>query len=99
MFGVDISIVTKNHRALIEDAEYLKTLGDHNLKRHHTAVILVQNVVLSVLDVQYTILPDSPTLSDYFIKQHIKFELTLNNERTGTILALVPNEKYNQCIQ
>ena len=41
LFGIDISIITKNHRGLIEDVEYLKTLGDHNMKRHHTAIILV----------------------------------------------------------
>lgn len=99
LFGIDISIITKNHRGLIEDAEYLKTLGDHNMKRHNTVIIPVRNVVPAALEAKYTSLPDSPTVTDYFIKQHVKFELTLNSERTGTILALVPNEKYNQCIQ
>ena len=31
LFGIKISIITKNHRGLIEYAEYLKTLGDHNM--------------------------------------------------------------------
>ena len=83
LFGVNISIITKNHRTLVDNADYLKTLENHNEKRNLTAIIPVRNVVPAALKSKYTLEPDSPIVIEYFIRQHIKFELTNRSERTG----------------
>ena len=71
-------------------------MEDHNLKRKYTAIITVRKVVPMVLKAKYKLEPDSLTVAEYFIRQHIKFELMLRSEKTGTILALLPDVKYHK---
>ena len=49
LFGVDISIIKKNHRTIVEDADYLKIMENHNEKPNLTAIIPVRNVVPAAL--------------------------------------------------